>query len=115
MELYTKGDWAGALPGLRAAAALDPEAPQVAFYLGATALLAGRTDEAIVALRATVALGDTPVLEEARFYLARAAFRQGDIAAARTELAALVALGGERRAAAERLLDSLGESTKAAP
>jgi tetratricopeptide (TPR) repeat protein len=115
MERYSAGDWEGALPGLREVARLDPAAPQAQFYLGATALLASRTEEAVAALLAAVALGETPILEEARFYLAKALARKGDLTAARAELAAVVALGGDRKDEAKRLLNGLGGGASAAP
>jgi tetratricopeptide (TPR) repeat protein len=107
MGLYAAGDWNGALPGLRAAAALDPEAPHIAFYLGACELLAGETSEAIAALERTAALGDTPFLEEARYLLAKAQLRAGDVDAARGELVKVVALDGDRMEEAQGLLDRL--------
>ena len=107
MELYSRGDWRGALPGLRAAAALDPEAPHIAFYLGACALLAGETHEAINQLQRTVDLGDTPFLEESLYYLAKAQVRAGNIIAARDALGKLIVLNGDRSEEAQRLLDRL--------
>jgi tetratricopeptide (TPR) repeat protein len=110
MGLYSLGDWNSALPGLRAAAALDPEAPHLSFYLGACALLAGETDEAIATLEKTAALGDTPFLEEARFLLAKAHLRAGDRRSARQELVEVVALNGDRLNEAKALLDRLDTS-----
>lgn len=104
MERYAAGDWRGALPGLRAAADLDPEAPHIALYLGACALLAGDTDEAVAALARTVALGDTPFLEEARFALAKAYLRQGELQPANDQLVEVVALDGDRLDEARTLL-----------
>jgi tetratricopeptide (TPR) repeat protein len=115
MELYSRGDWNGALPGLRAASALDPEAPHMAFYHGACALLAGETGEAIRELQRTVALGDTPVLEEAEFLLAKAYLRDGDIDAARQELVKVAALDGDRREEAQDLLTQLDSSGGPSP
>jgi len=107
MELYAAGDWNGALPGLRAAAALDPEAPYFAFYLGACALLAGETGEAITQLQRTVDLGDTPFLEEALFYLAKAYLDAGDVTAARDKLVKVILLNGDRSQEAQSLVDRL--------
>lgn len=108
MEAFAAGDWEGALPGLREAAALDPEAPHVHFYLGATALLADRTDEAVAALRVALRLGDTPFVEEAHYYLALALLRKGDLAGARAELQRVDALAGDRREEARRLIEAIG-------
>jgi tetratricopeptide (TPR) repeat protein len=107
MEVYSRGDWKGALPGLRAAATLDPKASHIAFYLGACALLAGETDDAIAELERTAALGDTPFLEEALFYLAKSQLRAGDVDAARRELVKVIELNGDRSAEAQGLLDRL--------
>jgi tetratricopeptide (TPR) repeat protein len=107
MELYSRGDWRGALPGLRAAAGLDPEAPNIAFYLGACALLAGETDEAIAQLQRTVDLGDTPFLEESLYYLAKAQLREGNATAARDALGKIIVLNGDRSEEAQSLLDRL--------
>jgi tetratricopeptide (TPR) repeat protein len=107
MELYSRSDWQGALPGLRAASDLDPEAPQIAFYLGACALLAGETDEAITQLQRTVDLGDTPFLEEALFYVAKAHLREGGVTAARDALDKVILLNGDRSQEAQSLLDRL--------
>ena len=107
MDLYSRGDWKGALPGLRAAAVLDPEAPHIAFYLGACALLAGETHEAIIQLQRTVDLGDTPFLEEALFYLAKAHLQAGDVTAARGALDKVILLNGDRSQEAQSLLDRL--------
>jgi cytochrome c-type biogenesis protein CcmH/NrfG len=115
MKRYGQGDWNGALPGLREAARLDPKSPATGFYLGACALQAGRTGEAIGSLARTVALGDTPFVEEARYYLAKAHLRSGDVAAAREELRKVVAARGERREAARDLLSRLDAVTARSP
>ncbi len=107
MELYAKGEWSAALPALREASRLDPEAAHVSFYLGACALLAGHHAEAVESLRRVVALGETPFLEESRFYLAKAYLGGGDLAAARAELQATVELGGPRLDEARKLLEKL--------
>jgi len=110
MELYAVGDWRGALPGLRAAAGLNPDAPHIAFYLGACALLVGETDEAITELERTAALGDTPFLEEALFYLAKAHLQAGDVTAARDALVKVILLNGDRSQEAQSLIDRLNAS-----
>src|SRR5437667_12725950 len=65
MQHYAKEDFRGALPDLRAAAKLNPKAPEIQFFLGICYLITEQTDRSIAHLRATVALGDTPYLEEA--------------------------------------------------
>ncbi len=110
MELYSRGDWKGALPGLRAAAGLDPEAPHIAFYLGTCALLVGETGEAITQLQRTADMGDTPFLEEALFYLAKAHLQAGDVTAARDALVKVILLNGDRSQEAQSLIDRLNAS-----
>jgi len=107
MKLYGAGDWRGALPGLRAAASLDPEAPHIGFYLGACALLSGETEEATTHLQRTVDLGDTPFLEESLYYLAKARLREGNATAARDTLGKIIVLNGDRSEEAQSLLDRL--------
>lgn len=104
MQPYARGEWRAALPALREASLLDPEAAHVTFYLGACALLAGERAAAVESLRRVVALGETPYLEEARFYLAKAYLGVGDLPAARAELDAVVELGGPRLDEARELL-----------
>jgi len=107
MESYARGDHAGALPGLEEAAAMDAALPQVPFFLGACRLLTGDVDGAISAWRTVVALGESAYLEEARFYLAKALLRRRDVAEARVELEATMALAGDREAEARDLLRQL--------
>jgi len=104
MRLYVKGDYAGALKGLEAAVALEPNAPQYAFFLGVCHLLTERTDPAVAELQKAIAIGESPYLEEAHFYLAKARLRQGEIAAAREELQRTIERQGRLEAEARRLL-----------
>ena len=113
MTHYQKGDYAAALPGLRQAAWLDPARPDVHFYLGACYLLTGADKEAIASLKSAVGLGDTPYLEDARLYLAKAYLRTRDLAAARGELEQVVRLASDREEEARRLLEQLEALTQA--
>ncbi|MFN7986693.1 MAG: tetratricopeptide repeat protein [Thermoanaerobaculia bacterium] len=115
MEKYEKGDWAAALPILRDASQLDPSAPGASFYRGGCALLAGDPAEAAESLERVVALGDTPYLEEARFYLAKARLAKGDAPGARNELLRIAREDGRRRAEARLLLGRLDALGRVAP
>ena len=106
MEHYRKADYRGALPDLRAAAELQPDAAHVRFFLGASLLMLGQDSDAIDQLQATVALGDSAYLEEAHFYLAKAFLRRNDLDAADTHLKKVIQLGGAARGA-ERLLTEI--------
>ena len=103
MERYRAADYRGALVDLRAAQELDPDAPHVHFFLGVSHLLLGEDPAAIDQLRRTIALGDSPYLEEAHLYLAKAFLRQKDLDAAEQQLRELIALGGPGIEEARRL------------
>ena len=86
MRQYLNGRYRAAIPGLRAAAAARPDVAQYVFFLAACQLLDDQIARAVAGLQKTIALGESPYLEDAHFYLAKARLRQGDIDAARTEL-----------------------------
>ncbi len=104
MQLYLKGDYRGAIPGLKAALELDPKADGPRFYLAACHLLIGQDDNAIGGLKATIALGDTPYLEDAHYYLAKAFLRKRNVTAASQQLKKMIELHGDREAEARKLL-----------
>jgi TolA-binding protein len=104
MRRYVDGDYAGAIPGLRAAAGLRPEAPQYAFFLGVCQLLADQVDPAVADFQRAIALGESPFLEEAHFYLAKARLRQGNLPAARNELTRTIERRGRLENEARQLL-----------
>jgi len=114
MTHYADRDYRGAVPGLRAALQLDPEATHASFFLGVCYVLTGRLDEGIGALRQTAAAGDSPYLEEAHFYLAKALLQDADPAEARKELERTIRLRGPLETEARRLLADL-DRVQAAP
>ena len=107
MEHYRKADYREAINALRSAGKMDPDAAHIRFFLGISYLLIGEDAAAIERLRATLALGDTPYLEEAHFYLAKALLRQRNVAAAEKELKQVIQLQGTESVEARRLLDQL--------
>ena len=112
MERYRQADYRGAIVELRAALELDAEAPHVHFFLGVSHLLVGEDTAAIDQLRTTIALGDSPYLEEAHLYLVKAFLRQKHLDAAERQLRELIALGGSSSKEARRLLTELGRLTE---
>ncbi len=104
MRRYRDGDYAGAISELSAAARLRPNSANIVFFLAICQLLTGQLDVAIAGLQNTVALGESPYLEEAHYYLAKARLRQGDLRAARTELRRTIELRGQMETDARRLL-----------
>jgi tetratricopeptide (TPR) repeat protein len=113
MELYTAGDYASAIPGLEEAANLDPNAPNISFFLGACYLLTGRTPEGIATLQHTVDLGDTPYLEEALILVAKARLKIDNIAGAQRAFEEAAALRGDFETEARDALGKLGEASQA--
>jgi len=109
MGHYGAGDHVAAIPGLEEAARIDPDASNIAFFLGACELLAGRTSEGIVTLEHTVALGDTPFLEEALLLKAKAHLQLGEVEPARDELRAVIDLHGDFEVEAMKLFDALAQ------
>jgi tetratricopeptide (TPR) repeat protein len=104
---YARGDFAAAKAGLEAAAALDPQASDIAFFLGAATLLIDQPEPAIEQLRRTIALGQSPYLEEAHFFLAKAHLKLGDVDAATAQLEEAIRMGGEREQEARVVLQQL--------
>jgi len=104
MDAYRKAEYSKAVDQLRAARELDPNAAHISFFLGVSDLMVGRDDAAIDALQATIALGDSPYLEEAHFYLAKAFLRRKDLDAAAAQLNQVIRLRGSQIGEARRLL-----------
>jgi tetratricopeptide (TPR) repeat protein len=109
MRAYVAGDYQAAAAELERAAKLDSSRPDIAYFLGIARLMNGNTAEAIGALERTIAMGDSPFLGDAHFYLAKAHLTDGDVASARSELEAAAALAGGGQSEAVRLLSDLNE------
>jgi len=109
MQHYLKHDYAGAIPGLRAAVKSSPETARFNFYLGACYLLTSQTDLAIQPLQKTISLNDPVYSEAAHFYLAKSYLRNRDISRAEEELRATVKLGGKKSDEAAEILRQLGK------
>lgn len=107
MRHYMKGEFQAAIHGLRSAYELNPQLPDVTFFLGVCYLLTEQKDSAIDLLRQTIGLGESPYLEEAHFYLSKAYLRKGDVPAATKELKATIQLQGSMQSEARNLLHAL--------
>jgi len=112
MEKYQKRDYSGAVTDLRAAAELAPDAAHIQFFLGVSELLIGEDTAAVGHLRKSLELGDSPYLEEAHLYLAKAYLRQRNIPAAEAQLRAVTRLRGARADEAQGLLAAIGRLDK---
>ena len=107
MDLYVAGDYDQAVAGLRRAIALDQSLLAANFYLAVCLLHGNQTAEGVTVLQRVIASGESPYLEDAHFFLAKGRIREGDIASARLELTRVMALEGDRRDEARRLLAQL--------
>ena len=114
MEFYSTGDYVSAIPGLEEAAILDPNAPNISFFLGVSYLLGDRTSEGIDTLQHTVDLGDTVFLEEVHLLLAKAHVHRGEFDVAYAELEAVIDLDGDFAPQARALLDELSQEVPTA-
>lgn len=107
MRDYVHGDYQEAASKLRVAAKIDAQSPRIQFFLGASELLIGEDDKAIRSLQAAAALGDSPYLEEAHFYLAKGWLRKQQLVAAQQELEKTIRLQGDLEQQARGLLRQL--------
>jgi tetratricopeptide (TPR) repeat protein len=107
MQHYQRGKPEQAIPGLRSATQLNANEAEIHFFLGICYLLTGRTEPGIKALRNTVALGESPYLEQAHFYLAKAYLQKGNVAEASKELQTTVRLHGDMENQAGELVQKL--------
>ena len=107
MKHYRQGEYARAITGLREAAKLNPKDAGALFFLGVSYLLSGQTDDGIAALQQSVALGDTPYLEDAHYYLAKAFLHKNDLAGAEAELQKTVQLKGDLESKAQELAQAI--------
>lgn len=107
MQFYAKGDYAKAIPGLRAAVKADPQVAAFEFYLGVSYLLSGHTDSAFTCFHKTTLLHDPTYSEQAHFYLAKIYLMKSDVAHAEGELQATIGFHGIKEAEAAELLRQL--------
>ena len=97
------------------AAKSDPTNAAASFFLGICYLIQNRDDDAVAQFKATIALGDSPELEEAHFYLAKALLRRQDLSGALAELRLAEAMHGPRQAEERSLIEKLTQGVHAAP
>lgn len=110
MEHYAQSDYARAMAGLEQAVRLRPGDAAARFFLGACHLLTSRITEGIGRLEETIALGESPYLEEARLYLAKALVRQGRLDEAAAQLQRASELRGDLEDEAREGLRRIRES-----
>ena len=107
MRSYQRGDYNAAETALQRAADLDPSDPQAWFFRGICDLMLSRAGSAIPLFQRVLALGDSPYIEGAHFYLAKAFLAQRDLPAASDELRKTIQLSGDREVEARAMLPQL--------
>jgi tetratricopeptide (TPR) repeat protein len=115
MEPYRKGDYRSALPALEAAARHDPTAGGPRFFAGICQLIQGQPDQANASFERVISLGESPYLEKAHFYQAKAYLLKRDLAAAARALDATVRLKGDLEGESLLLLQQLRQVQQVAP
>jgi hypothetical protein len=122
MEAYLKHDYRQSATNLAAipAGVPNPAKPEahitdagVQLYLGISQMMLNENTAAIRSLRRSSAFGDTPYVENAGFYLAKALIREKQYTAAAAELKRVIRLNGDRQTEAERLLAQLSLQVQA--
>ncbi len=86
MTHYSAGRHRQAADGLQVLADRAPAAAHVHFFLGISELMSGNVARARGALQRSAEAGVSPYSDEAHFYLAKVAFRAGDLTTAAREL-----------------------------
>jgi tetratricopeptide (TPR) repeat protein len=109
MAAYQEGDLTAAIPGLERAVALDEGLDKAHFYLGACYLLEDQPQEAVDSLSRVAAIEDSPFLQWAHFYRAKAHLRLGDLDAALADLSEVISVGGELQTRAEEVLEQISD------
>ncbi len=86
MTHYSAGRYREAAEGLQGLAERAPAAAHVHFFLGISELMTDNVSRASSALQRSADSGVSPYADEAHFYLAKVAFRAGDLTTAAREL-----------------------------
>lgn len=110
MDRYRRSDYEGALAGLEQVVRGNPDDAAALFFLGACDLLTDQSSEGMRRLEEVIALGESPYLEEARLYLAKALVGEGRLDEAASELEKVLALRGDLEDEARQGLQHIRES-----
>ena len=109
MAAYATGDYQAAVRQLQVASRLDENRPDYSFFLGIALLLTDDTPAASAALQRTIDYGESPFLEDAHFFLAKARLRAGDLQSAHRALAIVARSQSPRGQEASELLEALDD------
>lgn len=104
MQSYLKRDYTAAIPELRTLSDAQPDSLAPQFYLAICQLITNDRASAAQGLKNIIAAGNTPYLERARFYLAKALLAGGDARGADVQLRIIVEMHGSFENQAQALL-----------
>lgn len=110
IALYKNQNYRDAATELRTITNAPPDFAAAKFYLGISLLLSGDRIAGIQELRDLTESGDSPYLEPARFYLAKALIGEHDLRRAQQQLEAIVAQHGPLEKQATALLAEIRPS-----
>ena len=110
IALYNSQKYRDAAAEFRTIANSEPDFAPAKFYLGISLLLAGDHIAGIEVLRDLTDSGDSPYLQRARFYLAKALIGEHDLRRAQEQLQAIVARHGDLEKQALALLSEIKPS-----
>jgi TolA-binding protein len=86
---------------------LAPDVPEVNFFLGVCRLVKGKPSSAVQPLRSVLTHKESPYVQSAHFYLAKAYLQLGDLQQAEGELQAAAAMPGQLQAETKSTLTKL--------
>ncbi len=104
---YSQRDYQSAIDSLEAVVKRQPDAAEARFYLGICDLFTKKFAAGNRELRQVIATGDTPYLEQARYYLAKGLLAESNPTEAREQLDDVVAMHRDLEPQAESLLAQL--------
>lgn len=86
---------------------LAPDVPEVNFFLGVCRLVTGKPSSAVQPLQSVLTNKESPYVQSAHFYLAKAYLQLGDLEHAEAQLEAAAAMPGQLQAEAKSTLTEL--------
>ncbi len=107
MDAYQQNDFATAAERLEVVSRLEPEDQPAHFYWGVALLMGGKNREAVLVLRQTIRISSGSKIDAVRYYLAVACLIDNRVEEARSEIDAVIEIGGEHMRAAQELKSRL--------
>jgi len=104
MTAYLEGRYGDAIGFLQSAMQTDKKTDDINFYLGVSQIMAGHPQEAQIPLGKVMALGNSPYLQSAHYYLGKACAQQMKLSQAESEFREATVLPGRLTADSKVLL-----------